>query len=69
MTIFLDLVINYMTKKDEAPVDNNHISPVSHLLPEADESQYRDIESALRILETDSRSKDENYLIRFRFFQ
>jgi hypothetical protein len=58
MMIFLDLVINYMTKKDETPVDDSHISPVSHfLLPEADESQYRDVESALRILEADSTSK------------
>jgi hypothetical protein len=50
-----------MTKKDETPVDRSLISPVSHfLLPESEESQYRDVESALRILETDSRSKDEN---------
>jgi sodium-coupled monocarboxylate transporter 8/12 len=60
-TIFLGLVISYMTKKDETPVDRSLISPVSHfLLPESEESQYRDVESALRILETDSRSKDEN---------
>jgi sodium-coupled monocarboxylate transporter 8/12 len=60
-TIFLGLVISYMTKKDETPVDRSLISPVSHfLLPESEESQYRDVESALRILETDSKSKDEN---------
>jgi sodium-coupled monocarboxylate transporter 8/12 len=60
-TIFLGLVISYMTKKEEAPVDKSLISPVSHfLLPEAHESQYRDVESALEILETDSKSKDEN---------
>jgi hypothetical protein len=59
--IFLGLVISYMTKKEEAPVDKSLISPVSHfLLPEAHESQYRDVESALEILETDSKSKDEN---------
>jgi sodium-coupled monocarboxylate transporter 8/12 len=60
-TIFLGLVISYMTKKDEAPVDKSLISPVSHfLLPEQHESQYRDVESALEILETNSKSKDEN---------
>jgi hypothetical protein len=61
MTIFLGLVISYMTKEDETPVDRSLISPVSHfLLPESEESQYRDVESALRILETDSKSNDEN---------
>jgi hypothetical protein len=60
-TIFLGLVISYMTKKDEAPVDKSLISPVSHfLLSEEHESQYRDVESALEILETNSKSKDEN---------
>ncbi|XP_068918218.1 sodium-coupled monocarboxylate transporter 2-like [Tenebrio molitor] len=60
-TIFLGLVISYMTKKDKTPVDRSLISPVSHfLLPESEESQYRDVESALGILETNSISKDKN---------
>jgi hypothetical protein len=61
MTIFLGLAISYMTKKDEAPIDKSLISPVSHfLLPEQDESQYHDVEAALRILEKNSKSKDKN---------